>query len=166
VTNARFASANKDALVDVMVATLRAARWLDNLDNRPKAAEVISAANYINTPASNIEGRLQGKYVIGAGLPDRSYSGDQMMFFREGLCERAPAGSRHLVPQPVPALRSAEGDAAVHADRRRASPPGLYLSAADKAGVEVPDDDMAPFEVKLDGVTFDPRRPDAEARRP
>ena len=30
----------------------------------------------------------------------------------------------------------------------------------------VPDDDMAPFEVKLDGVTFDPRKPDEEAKRP
>jgi nitrate/nitrite transport system substrate-binding protein len=166
VTNARFASANKDALVDVMVATLRAARWLDNLDNRPKAAEVISAANYINTPASNIEGRLQGKYVIGAGLPDRSYSGDQMMFFREGLVN-APRRAHviwflsqyqrfGLLKETPPYTQIA--DELLLQD--------LYLSAADKAGVEVPDDDMAPFEVKLDGVTFDPRRPDAEARRP
>jgi nitrate/nitrite transport system substrate-binding protein len=165
VTNARFASANKDALVDVMVATLRAARWLDNLDNRPKAAEVISAVNYINTPASNIEGRLQGKYVIGAGLPDRSYSGDQMMFFREGLVN-APRRSHviwflsqyqrfGLLKETPPYTQIA--DELLLQD--------LYGSAADKAGVEVPDDDMAPFEVKLDGVTFDPRKPDAEARR-
>ena len=42
----------------------------------------------------------------------------------------------------------------------------LYALAANKAGVAVPDDDMTPFEVKLDGVTFDPSKPDEEAKRP
>jgi hypothetical protein len=29
----------------------------------------------------------------------------------------------------------------------------------------VPDDDMAPFTVKLDGVTFDPAKPNVEVKR-
>ena len=33
-------------------------------------------------------------------------------------------------------------------------------------GVDIPDDDMQPFEVQLDGVTFDPANPDEEASRP
>ena len=36
---------------------------------------------------------------------------------------------------------------------------------AEAEGVAVPDDDMAPFEVRLDGVTFDPAHPDEEAAR-
>jgi nitrate/nitrite transport system substrate-binding protein len=32
--------------------------------------------------------------------------------------------------------------------------------------VKVPDDDMAPFHVKLDDVTFDPKKVDEEAKRP
>jgi nitrate/nitrite transport system substrate-binding protein len=42
----------------------------------------------------------------------------------------------------------------------------LYAEVAAAAKVAVPDDDMKPFEVKLDGVTFDPAKPDEEAKRP
>jgi nitrate/nitrite transport system substrate-binding protein len=42
----------------------------------------------------------------------------------------------------------------------------LYEEVAKSQGIEVPDDDMTPFEVKLDGVTFDPNNPAAEAARP
>lgn len=41
----------------------------------------------------------------------------------------------------------------------------LYAEVAGAAGVPVPDDDMAPFELRLDRSTFDPRTPDQEARR-
>jgi nitrate/nitrite transport system substrate-binding protein len=166
VTNAQFATQSKDVLVDVMVATLKAAKWLDNLDNRPRTAEVIGAANYINTDPHNIEGRLQGEYVIGAGLPDRSYAGDQMMFFRDGLVS-APRRS-HVIwflsqYQRLGLLSEAPPYTKI-ADELLLQ--DLYGLAANKAGVAVPDDDMAPFDVKLDGVTFDPRKPDDEAKRP
>jgi nitrate/nitrite transport system substrate-binding protein len=36
---------------------------------------------------------------------------------------------------------------------------------AEAEGIEVPDDDMKPFEVKLDEVTFDPAKPEEEAAR-
>jgi nitrate/nitrite transport system substrate-binding protein len=42
----------------------------------------------------------------------------------------------------------------------------LYEEVASAEGVDIPDDDMAPFEIKLDGVTFDPANPDEEASRP
>jgi nitrate/nitrite transport system substrate-binding protein len=166
VTSNQWASQNNDTLVDVMVATLKAAKWLDNLDNRPKTAEVIGAANYVNAAAANIEGRLRGKYIIGAGLPDRSYTGDQMMFFRDGLVN-APRRSHviwflaqyqrlGLLNEVPPYTKLA--DELILRD--------AYAQAASKAGVTVPDDDMAPFQVKLDGVTFDPRKPDEEAKRP
>jgi len=166
VTNAQFASQSKDVLVDVMVATLKASKWLDEMDNRTQAAEVIGAANYINTAPKNIEGRLRGEYVIGAGLPDRSYSGDQMMFFRDGLVN-VPRRSHiiwflsqyqrfGLLSEAPPYTQIA--DEILLQD--------LYGLAAEKAGVAVPDDDMAPFDIKLDGVTFDPRKPQDEAKRP
>ena len=41
----------------------------------------------------------------------------------------------------------------------------LYAEAAEAEGVEVPDDDMAPFGVRLDGATFDPADFAAEANR-
>ena len=41
----------------------------------------------------------------------------------------------------------------------------VYASVAAKAGVTVPDTAMAPIEVALDGVTFDPTKPELEATR-
>ena len=47
------------------------------------------------------------------------------------------------------------------ARRRARSSRDLYAEVAEAEGIDVPDDDMAPFEVVLDGATFDP----AEAAR-
>jgi len=166
VTSAKFAGQQSGVLADVMLAVLRAAKWLDNLDNRAKAAETIGATAYVNTPAKNIEGRLLGRYDLGAGLPARTFTGDQMMFFRDGLVS-APRRSHviwflsqyrrlGLLKEAPPYARLA--DEIILRD--------LYAKVAAKAGVTVPDDDMAPFTVKLDGAAFDPRKPEEEANRP
>ena len=42
----------------------------------------------------------------------------------------------------------------------------LYEKVAAAEKVAVPDDDMAPFTVKLDNATFDPKQPAEEAKRP
>jgi len=166
VTNARFAAQHADTLVDVMVAVLKAAKWLDDLGNRAKAAATIGAANYVNAPAKGIEGRLLGKYEIGAGLPAKTFNGDQMMFFRDGLVSAPRRG--HIIwflaqYQRFGLVKQAP-DYTKIADELVLS--DLYAKAAGKAGVTVPGDDMAPFTVKLDGVTFDPSKPDEEAKRP
>ncbi len=120
VTNARFAAEQKDTLVDVMVAVLKAAKWLDDLGNRATAATTIGAANYVNAPAEGIEGRLLGKYEIGAGLPAKTFAGDQMMFFRDGLVN-APRRS-HVIWFLTQYQRFGlvTGGAELHEDRRRA----------------------------------------------
>ena len=41
----------------------------------------------------------------------------------------------------------------------------LYTKVAKREGITVPADDMSPFEVKLDGVTFDPKKPLVETKR-
>jgi nitrate/nitrite transport system substrate-binding protein len=41
-----------------------------------------------------------------------------------------------------------------------------YAAVAAAENVPVPSDDMAPFTVKLDNVTFDPKRVEEEAKRP
>jgi nitrate/nitrite transport system substrate-binding protein len=166
VANGRFATERKDVLADVMGAVLKAAKWLDDLDNRSKAATTIGAASYVNAPAKDIEGRLLGRYELGAGLGEKTYSGDQMMYFRAG--QTSPPRRGHaiwflsqykrfgLIDEAPP--YTALADRIVLRD--------LYEQVADSEGIAVPDDDMAPFEIKLDGTTFDPRRADEEAKRP
>ena len=165
VVNPQFATARKDVLMDVMGAVLKAAKWLDDLGNRPKTATTIGAANYVNAPAKDIEGRLQGRYELGAGLGEKTYTGNQMMYFRDGKTSAPRRGhaiwflSQYqrfgLLKEPPPYTKLA--DEIILRD--------LYEQVAGKEGIDVPGDDMAPFQVKLDGVTFDPGKPDEEAKR-
>ena len=165
VVNEQFAPARTEVLADVMAAVLKASRWLDDLDNRARAATTIAGPAYVNAPAEEIEGRLLGRYRLGAGLPDKAYRGDQMVFFRDGKVN-APRRSHAvwymaqyqrlgLIDQPPPYQQLA--DRIILRD--------LYEKVAADEGVEIPDDDMAPFEVRLDGVTFDPAKPEEEVRR-
>ncbi|WP_116026680.1 CmpA/NrtA family ABC transporter substrate-binding protein [Thermomonospora umbrina] len=164
VVNAAFA-AKQDVLADVMGAVLKASKWLDDLGNRPKAAETIGKPNYVNAPAKDIESRLLGKYTMGGGLPDRAYTGDQMVFHRDGGTNlpRASYGIWFMAQyQRFGLLESAPDykritDAIILSD--------LYKQVAAKEGVAVPDDDMKPFEVKLDKAEFDPKRPELEVKR-
>ena len=41
------------------------------MENRPKAAEIISRPTYINCPPEIILGRLQGKYEYGDGRKEQ-----------------------------------------------------------------------------------------------
>ena len=166
VVNERFAAEHEDTLADVMAAVLQASKWLDDLDNRAEAAPTIGGAAYVNAPAEDIKGRLLGEYDLGAGLGAKRYEGTQMTFFRDGKVN-APRTAHAvwylaqyqrfgLLKEPPPYAELAE----------KILLRDLYERVAQKEGIAVPDDDMAPFEIKLDGVTFDPAKPDEEVRRP
>ncbi len=164
VVNEKVARDN-GLMIEMIGAVLKASRWLDDLDNRAEAATTLGAPNYVSAPAEEIKGRLLGKYDLGADLGTKDFGGKQMMFFRGGKVSapRRSHGYWALAQyQRMGLLSSAPPykelvDAIVLRD--------LYEKAADKAGVDVPDDDMSPFEVVLDGVTFDPKKVDEEALR-
>jgi nitrate/nitrite transport system substrate-binding protein len=165
VVSEKFATEQPEVLEDLMGAILQASRWLDDLANRPKAAEVIGAANYVSAPAGEIAARLAGKYELGGGLPDKSYKGDQMVFFRDGQVNSprrsyavwfmAQYQRLGLLEEAPPYMQLA--DSIILRD--------VYEKVAAAENIDVPDDDMAPFEVKLDGVTFDPAKPEEEVKR-
>ncbi|MFF3397762.1 ABC transporter substrate-binding protein [Streptomyces sp. NPDC002659] len=166
VAGAKFAAEKKDVLADVMGAVLKACKWLDDLDNRAKAATTIGSPQYVKAPAKEIEGRLLGNYELGAGLGEKKFSGDQMMFFRDGQTSAPRRGhaiwfmSQYqrfgLLKEAPPYTKIA--DEIILRD--------LYEEVAGKEGIDVPADDMSPFHVKLDGTTFDPKKPQEEAKRP
>jgi nitrate/nitrite transport system substrate-binding protein len=148
-----------------MGAVLKASKWLDDPGNRAKAAETVAPENYINAPAADIRGRLTGVYDLGAGLGQKDFKGEQMQFFRGGQVNFPRRGhliwamSQYvrmgLLKEPPPYQQIA--DELVLAD--------LYAEVAAAEGVPVPNDDMSPFEIRLDKATFDPRQPDQEAKR-
>lgn len=165
VVGEKFATEQPDALQRLIGAVLQASKWLDDLPNRVKASEALGTPSYVNAPAADIEGRLLGKYVIGEGLPDRTYDDDAMRFHRGGKTN-VPQRS-HLIwamaqYQRLGLLTAAPpyqeiADSLILRD--------VYEKAAATEKIEVPDD-MKPFEVRLDKTIFDPAKPAEEAARP
>ncbi len=165
VVTEKFATERPDVLMDVMGAILKASKWLDDLANRKQASETIGAASYINAPPSEIEGRLLGQYDLGSGIGHKTYTDDYMTFFRGGEVNAPRRGHgiwwmtqyrRFGLLKADPAYQELV-DTIVLRD--------LYEKVAAKEGIDVPDDDMKPFHIKLDNTTFDPRKPLEEANR-
>jgi nitrate/nitrite transport system substrate-binding protein len=163
VVNAKTA-ANAEAVHRLILGTLDACKWLDDLDNRSDAAEIVGAPAYINAPADEIRGRLLGKYDLGADLGTKDFKGHQMMFHRDGETN-APLKSYGIWGlaqyQRLGLLKAAPDyqaltDAVVLTD--------AYAKAAKEFDISVPDD-MQPFELALDNATFDPNKPEAEVSR-
>jgi nitrate/nitrite transport system substrate-binding protein len=165
VVNEEFATSKQDVLEDVMIAVLRASKWLDVRANRAKAATTIGVPAYVNAVPSAISGRLTGTYDLGGGLGTKTFKDDAMMFYRDGdvnFPRRAHAvwflaQYRRLGLLPTDPDYKALADAILLQD--------VYKKVAASQKVTVPDDDMKPFAVKLDGVTFDPNKPQLEVKR-
>jgi nitrate/nitrite transport system substrate-binding protein len=163
VVNAKTA-ANAEALQRLILGTLDACKWLDDLDNRSDAAEIVGAPQYINAPAAEIRGRLLGKYDLGADLGSKDFKGHQMMFFRDGETT-APLksyGIWGLAQYQRLGLLKATPDYTALTESIVLT--DAYAKAAKAFGIDVPDD-MQKAEIKLDNVTFDPNKPEAEASR-
>jgi nitrate/nitrite transport system substrate-binding protein len=165
VVSEQFATTKQDVLEDVMGAVLKASKWLDVRANRTEAASVLGVPEYVNATASSIEGRLAGNYQLGAGLGAKSFKDDDMVFYRNGEVN-APR-SAHAIwflaqYQRLGMLKTApDYEALADAILLR----DLYAKVAKAEKIAVPDDDMAPFTVKLDKATFDPAKPQLEVKR-
>ena len=66
-----FAAKNPKSVKATLKALHLASVYLDKLENRPKAAEIISRPTYINCPPDIILGRLLGKYDYGDGRKEQ-----------------------------------------------------------------------------------------------
>jgi nitrate/nitrite transport system substrate-binding protein len=133
--------------------------------NRVKAASVLGVPEYVNATASSIEGRLSGNYQLGGGLGAKTFKDDYMVFFRDGEVN-APRSShaiwflaqyQRLGLLETPPDYKALTEAILLRD--------VYEKVAKAEKIAVPDDDMAPFTVKLDKTTFNPAKPQLEVNR-
>jgi nitrate/nitrite transport system substrate-binding protein len=167
VANKGFAEGRADALKAVMGAVLQAGKWLDEPANRSSAADTLGQEKYVNAAPDSIRGRLTGVYQLGADLGEKDFAGEQMQFFRNGetnymrrsygwwaMAQYVRLG---LLPE-MPTNASSIIDDTVLID--------MYAEVAAAEGITVPTDDMSPFEVRLDGITFDPAAVDEEISRP
>lgn len=159
VVNPDFATNRRDDLRLVMQAILETSTWLDDLANRAQAAETIADAAYVNAPSDVIDARLIGKYDLGGGLGEKTFTDDYMLFHKDGAVNFPRKG--HAIWFMSQYLRfgylSEAPDYQAIADTLIMQ--DLYQEAASELNIAVPDDDMQPFTLKLDNVTFDPTNP-------
>ncbi|MEP7054383.1 MAG: CmpA/NrtA family ABC transporter substrate-binding protein [Actinomycetota bacterium] len=164
VVNEKFAAEKLDVLKDIMAAVLEAQRWLDDPANTPKTAQTIGTDAYIKADPLAIEGRIAGNYDIGDGTK-KTFTEDRMRFFRNGAVP-PPRKSQAIwflaqyqrlgLIKEVPPYKEI-ADSLLLTD--------LYSEVATAEKVTIPDDDMKPFQIKLDGATFDPAKPQDEVKR-
>lgn len=159
VTNADFADKRRDDLKLLMQAILEASIWLDQLANRPEAAKVIGDAAYVNAPSDVIDARLAGKYNLGAGLGEKTYADDYMLFHKGGTVNfpRKAYGIWFMSQYVRFGYLKEAPDYTAIADKLILQ--DLYKEVAATLKIAIPEDDMKPFTLKLDNVTFDPADP-------
>jgi nitrate/nitrite transport system substrate-binding protein len=160
VVSGAFAS-RRDELKLVMRAMLEASQWLDNLENRRQAAEELGKPGWVNADVEVLADRLVGRYDLGGGLGEHVYQDDYMLFHADGYVNKPRAGhaawfmTQYVRFGYLPDLP----DTKAIADRLIL--PGLYEEVAAEMGIPVPDDDLEPWVMTLDGARFDPSNPRA-----
>lgn len=159
VLNKEFSETRRDDVKKVMKAILEACIWLDDMNNRDEAAEIIGRTSYVNAPASEIATRLKGVYDLGCNYGHHQYKDDYMVFHRKGDTN-FPRKS-HAIWYMAQYVRfqylSTEPEYKAIADKLILQ--DLYREVAEELDIAVPDDDMQPFTLDLDSVIFDPRAP-------
>ena len=154
-----FATKNPKTVKAALKALHLASEYLDKMENRPSAAEVISRPTYINCPKEVIVDRLLGKYDYGNGakeqdpnymifsqrncnFPSRTYGAWWLSQFRRwGMVKTAP-NYKQIVEKVMRV--------------------DIYSEAMKELGVKVTATDMQP--VKLADGVFDPKDPERYAR--
>jgi nitrate/nitrite transport system substrate-binding protein len=147
-----FALKNPKTVKAILKALHLSSQYLDKLENRPSAADVISRPTYINCPPAIISQRLLGEYDYGDGRKEKD---PFYMIFSDRACN---------YPQPAFATwwltqfrrwgmtKGAPDYAGV---AKRVMRPDIYLDAMKEMGVAVKAPPAQVFSF-FDGSKFDP----------
>jgi nitrate/nitrite transport system substrate-binding protein len=159
VVNPAFAEKNKDDLKKMMKAILEASAYLDKLENRKKAAEIIGGQSYVNAPADVIDARLMGQYQLGGKEGTFDYKGAQMMFHKGGAVNypKKSYGIWFMAQYVRFGLMKTVPDYKAVADKLIMT--DLYKEVAKEMKLPL-EEDMKPFALSIDKTPFDPAHPE------
>ncbi len=163
VVNKTFSETKKDDLKKIMKAIIEAQKWLDDPINRAEAATILGQQQYVNAPAEVIKGRLTGTYKQGCGLPEFSYTDDNMKFYDNGLVSfpRKSHATFFLASYVRYGYLPVEPNYKEITDKLILS--DLYAEVAKEVGLTMPED-MKPFDITILKKTFDPNNPSVFAK--
>lgn len=155
-----FADQRPEQARSLVMAVLEAARYLDTLQGRKEAAQLLAGPEYINVPVDIIEGRLHGQYLDGLGRAwqDRH----AMRFFDDGQVTFPwlSDGMWFLTQHYRWGMLGNHPDYLAVA--RQVNRLDLYREAAGQVGVAVPQTDMR-GALLMDGRVWDGSHPAAYA---
>jgi nitrate/nitrite transport system substrate-binding protein len=157
---AEFAEKNPRTVKAVLKALHEASVWLDDLNNRPEQAKIVSAATYINCPPELILPRMKGEYDYGDG---RKKQDPNYMIFSSRNCN---------YPQPKYAVwwltqfrrwGMVTGTPDYEGVAKQVMRTDIYEEAMKELGYTHGGQNDDP-EKLFDGVTFDPKKPEDYAK--
>ena len=135
--------------------------FLDKLENRSEAADIVSRPAYINCPKEIILGRLLGKYDHGDGTGEHA-DPDYMRFYERGVNFPWKSHGIWWLSQ-FRRWGMVKGAPDYHGIVDRVVRPDIYREVAKEVGVEAPKADTKP-EKLFDGIPFDPKDPEGYAK--
>src|ERR1044071_1015081 len=157
---AEFAEKNPKTIKAVLKALNEASVWLDNLENRPEQAQIVSNPTYINCPPEIILGRMQGKYDFGDG---RKKDDPNYMIFSSRNCNYPQYKyAKWFLSQY---RRWGFVDSSIDYDgiAKQVMRPDIYEATMKEIGYAHGGPNDEP-ETLFDGATFDPSKPDDYAK--
>ena len=154
-----FAGRNPKAVKATLKALHLASEHLDKLENRPKAAEIISRPTYINCPKEIILDRLLGKYDYGNGIKEQD---PNYMIFSQRNCNFPSRTYGHWWLSQFRRWGMVKSAPDYSQVANRVMRPDIYTEAMKELGVKVTALDMQP--VKLADSTFDPKNSEQYAK--
>lgn len=162
VVNGKFAEERRDDLKHVMMAILEASIFIDEMKNKPEVAEIIGTKAFTGAEPKVIVDRLSGKYNLGGGNGTKDFvaAKDYMLFHNGGMTNfpRTSYGLWFLTQYvrfgKLPAMPD-DAEKMVKDILLQ----DLYQEVAAEMKIAVPGDDMAPIQVTVDKVAFDPKKP-------
>ncbi len=155
-----FADKHPRTVKAVLKALHEASVWLDTMSNRAEQAQLVSKTTYINCPPDIIQGRLEGRYDYGDG---RSTQDPLYMTFHDRNCNYPQRKYGVWWLSQFRRWGMVEGVPDYDGIAAQVMRPDLYEEAMSELGVEHGGASDAP-ETLFDGVTFDPRQPEAYAQ--
>ncbi|MGQ2908155.1 MAG: CmpA/NrtA family ABC transporter substrate-binding protein [Aliihoeflea sp.] len=159
---ASFVDANPNATLAIMMATMEAQQWCDQMENKQEMAEIVGRRQWYNVPVDDIIGRIRGDINYGNG---RTAEGtDLLMKFW---------GEKGETSYPWKSLDTwfmtenmrwgyfpESTDIKAMVDNTNRS--DLWLEAAKGIGLtDLPSGDSRGVETFFDGKVFDPANPTA-----
>jgi nitrate/nitrite transport system substrate-binding protein len=153
-----FAQKNPKAVKAVLKALHEASIWLDDLENRPEQAAILSRSSYLDCPPELVLARLKGEYDYGDG---RKKQDPNYMIFHERNCNYPAHKYAKWWLTQFRRWGMVEGKPAYDDLAKQVMRTNIYEEAMNELGVAVTPNETP--ETPFDGITFDPKDPEKYA---